>query len=102
MEIENQEYDQERALYDSHNVIARNCRFDGLADGESAFKESRDIVAEHCYFNLRYPFWHNNDTTIVNCEMTDTCRAAPIVSIKNPVSKTCLLICGLPRPAASQ
>ena len=52
MEIENQEYDQERALYDSHNVIARNCRFDGPADGESAFKESSDIVAEHCYFNL--------------------------------------------------
>ena len=76
MEIENQEFDEERALYNSQNVIARNCRFDGPADGESAFKESRDIVAEHCYFNLRYPFWHNNDTTIVNCEMTDTCRAA--------------------------
>ena len=56
MEIENQEYDQERALYDSRGVIARNCRFDGPADGESAFKESSDIVAEHCYFNLRYPF----------------------------------------------
>ena len=76
MEIENQEFDEERALYNSQNVIARNCRFDGPADGESAFKESRDIVAEHCYFNLRYPFWHNDDTTIVNCEMTDTCRAA--------------------------
>ncbi|MBR6340262.1 MAG: DUF3737 family protein, partial [Treponema sp.] len=76
MEIENQEYDQERALYDSRGVIARNCRFDGPADGESAFKESSDIVAEHCYFNLRYPFWHNNDTTIVNCEMTENCRAA--------------------------
>ena len=76
MEIENQEFDEERALYNSQNVIAKNCRFDGPADGESAFKESHDIVAEHCYFNLRYPFWHNNDTTIVNCEMTDTCRAA--------------------------
>ena len=76
MEIENQEFDEERALYNSQNVMARNCRFDGPADGESAFKESRDIVAEHCYFNLRYPFWHNNDTTIVNCEMTDACRAA--------------------------
>ena len=76
MEIENQEFDEERALYNSQGLIARNCRFDGPADGESAFKESRDIVAEHCYFNLRYPFWHNDDTTIVNCEMTDTCRAA--------------------------
>ena len=76
MEIENQEFDEERALYNSQNVIAKNCRFDGPADGESAFKESRDIMAEHCYFNLRYPFWHNDDTTIINCEMTDTCRAA--------------------------
>ena len=76
MEIENQEFDQERALYNSQSVIVRNCRFDGPADGESALKESSDIVAEHCYFNLRYPFWHNNDTTIVNCEMTENCRAA--------------------------
>ena len=76
MEIENQEFDEERTLYNSQNVIAKNCRFDGPADGESAFKESRDIMAEHCYFNLRYPFWHNDDTTIINCEMTDTCRAA--------------------------
>ncbi len=76
MEIENQEFDEERALYNSQGIIARNCRFDGPADGESAFKESSDIVAEHCYFNLRYPFWHNNDTTIVNCEMTENCRAA--------------------------
>ncbi|MBP5603246.1 MAG: DUF3737 family protein [Treponema sp.] len=76
MDIENQEFDEERAFYNSQNVVARNCRFDGPADGESAFKESREILADHCYFNLRYPFWHNTDTTIVDSEMTDTCRAA--------------------------
>ena len=49
MEIENQEFDEERALYNSQNVVARNCRFDGPADGESAFKESREILVDHCY-----------------------------------------------------
>ena len=43
--IENQIFDQERALYESRDIVARGCRFDGPADGESAFKESRDIVA---------------------------------------------------------
>jgi len=76
MEIENQEFDQERALYGSNNIIAKNCRFDGPADGESAFKESREVLSDHCYFNLRYPFWHNKDVTILHGEMTENCRAA--------------------------
>ena len=74
--IENQIFDQERALYESRDIVAQGCRFDGPADGESAFKESRDIVAEHCYFNLRYPFWHDKNVRIRSCEMTALCRAA--------------------------
>jgi hypothetical protein len=74
--IQNQTFDQERALYESRGVSALDCRFDGPADGESAFKESRDISAERCYFNLRYPFWHDTNVQIRNCEMTPLCRAA--------------------------
>ena len=37
--IQNETFDMERALYASRDVLARNCRFDGPADGESAFKE---------------------------------------------------------------
>ena len=74
--IEGRTFDEERALYGSSQVEAVNCRFDGPADGESAFKESRDIIARDCYFNLRYPFWHDTNLLIDNCEMTSLCRAA--------------------------
>ncbi len=74
--IENQKFDEERALYGSRSLTVRDCAFDGPADGESAFKESSDIAAEHCYFNLRYPFWHNHGLTIRHSEMTELCRAA--------------------------
>lgn len=74
--IENQTFDMERALYGSEDVLAKNCSFDGPADGESAFKESRNIKAENCFFNLRYPFWHVLGLEITNAKMTELCRAA--------------------------
>lgn len=70
------QFDEERALYASDSVRVERCRFDGERDGESAFKESRNIEAEKCYFNLRYPFWHDEGVLIDNCEMTELCRAA--------------------------
>lgn len=74
--IESESFDSERALYGSRNVMARFCNFDGPADGESAFKECRDIAVEDCFFNLRYPFWHNHGLAIRRSEMTELCRAA--------------------------
>ena len=74
--IRNQTFDEERALYGKHNIMVEECRFDGPADGESAFKECGDIAVNNCFFNLRYPFWHDNDLKIVNSEMTELCRAA--------------------------
>lgn len=74
--IENQTFDSERALYGSKELLVKNCSFDGPADGESAFKESSDIQAEDCYFNLRYPFWHDHRLAVSRSEMTALCRAA--------------------------
>lgn len=74
--IENQSLDSERALYGSSGLLVRNCSFDGPADGESALKESRDIQVEDCFFNLRYPFWHDHNLTISRSELTELCRAA--------------------------
>ena len=74
--LENQTFDQERALYGSHDLLVRSSRFDGPADGESAFKECRDIGVEQCFFNLRYPFWHDHGLRISDCELTPLCRAA--------------------------
>ncbi|MCR5167172.1 MAG: DUF3737 family protein [Oscillospiraceae bacterium] len=74
--IENMSFDEERALYRSHGVTLINCTFAGDADGESALKESRDISVRDCLFRLRYPFWHDDNVSIENCTMADTCRAA--------------------------
>ena len=74
--ISDQTFDEERALYGSRDLVAERCRFDGPADGESAFKESSGITAKDCYYNLRYPFWHVNGLKIEGGEMTELCRAA--------------------------
>lgn len=74
--ISNQTFGQERALYGSDGIVLRHCTFDGPEDGESALKECRNIEAEDCFFNLRYPFWHDNNLKISASEMTELCRAA--------------------------
>ena len=74
--IENSKFEEERALYGSKELRLINCSFDGDLDGESALKESSDIIAEECFFNLRYPFWHVDRLSLDNCEMTELCRAA--------------------------
>ena len=74
--IADKTFDQERALYGSRGLQVKRCAFDGPADGESAFKECRDIEVERSFFNLRYPFWHDHNLTIRDSEMTELCRAA--------------------------
>ena len=68
--------DAERALYGEASLLVKDCRFEGAADGESALKECRDIITENCYFDLRYPFWHDKRVNILDCELTENCRAA--------------------------
>lgn len=74
--IKNQTFDEERALYGQQDLLVSKCSFDGPADGESAFKECREIAVEDCFFNLRYPFWHDDGLKISGSEMTPLCRAA--------------------------
>ena len=74
--IKNSKFEEERALYGSNELRLINCSFDGDLDGESALKESSDIISEECFFNLRYPFWHVDRLSLDNCEMTELCRAA--------------------------
>ncbi|MCR5008518.1 MAG: DUF3737 family protein [Oribacterium sp.] len=76
MVIKNETFDEERALYGSRDIIVEGCRFDGPTDGESAFKESRNVVVKDSYFNLRYPFWHDDGLELDGIEMTESCRAA--------------------------
>ena len=74
--IENKVFDQERALYGSDGVTVKGCKFEGPADGESALKESKNIAVENCFWDLRYPFWHDENLKIGNTELTANCRAA--------------------------
>lgn len=74
--IANKTFDQERALYAARELVVKNCNFDGPADGESALKEGKSITVENCFFNLRYPFWHDDHLKISKSEMTSACRAA--------------------------
>lgn len=74
--IENQKFDEERALYGIHHIKVSHCIFDGPQDGESPFKETHHIDIDRCFLALRYPFWHMKHSCIKNTEMTDLCRAA--------------------------
>ncbi|MBE5930022.1 MAG: DUF3737 family protein [Lachnospiraceae bacterium] len=76
MRVENQIFDKEREFYGSSDVTVVNCKFEGPADGESAFKESRNVTVDGCVWNLRYPFWHDIGVTMKNTELTELCRAA--------------------------
>ena len=76
MIIENQKFDKEREFYESEGVTLKNCVFEGEADGESAFKESKNITVLDCLWKLRYPFWHDDGLTVKGTELTETCRAA--------------------------
>ena len=42
--IRNRTFDGERALYGARGLTVADCRFDGPADGESAFKEGADLI----------------------------------------------------------
>ena len=74
--ISGQVLDQERALYGLRDAAVRDCRFEGPADGESALKECGGLTIENCDFLLRYPLWHVDHSTLRNCRMTESCRAA--------------------------
>lgn len=74
--ITNKTFDEERSLYAAQDILVKDCAFDGPADGESAFKEGRNVAVDNCFFNLRYPFWHDTGLEIKNSEMTELCRAA--------------------------
>lgn len=74
--IQNQRFGEERALYAARNLHVLGCAFDGEEDGESALKESAHVTVENTLCNLRYPFWHDDDLTLIGCSMTELCRAS--------------------------
>ncbi len=74
--IEKESFDQERALYGVSETEVRNCHFGGPADGESALKESNEIIVSDCDFSMRYVLWHVNDFALERISMDESARAA--------------------------
>lgn len=74
--IKGMSFDEERALYGLRGADVSDCSFEGPADGESAFKEAKDIKVKDCRFKLRYPLWHVDEFELINCSMNETTRAA--------------------------
>lgn len=86
--IEDQIFDEERALYNLKNTTVKKCFFEGPNDGESALKETRNIEVISSSFSLRYPIWHADCYLLKDCIMKDTCRA-PIWYSNNGVIDNC-------------
>lgn len=87
-QIQGQTFSAERALYGETDLQLINCAFQGDEDGESALKETKNIIADDCVFKLRYPLWHGKNLTLKDCEMTETCRAALWYSDDIKISKS--------------
>lgn len=81
-------FDEERALYEINGALVKDCCFEGEADGESALKECKEIAVENCFFDLRYPLWHNCGLKVRSSQMSENCRAALWYSNKITISDT--------------
>ena len=56
--IKNEIRDDERAYYASFDTDFEEITISGPTDGESAWKESKNIRVTNSNMCLRYPFWH--------------------------------------------
>lgn len=73
--IEKEIHGEERAFYGMRDTAFYECEIDGAEDGESAFKECRDIELHNCRLALRYPLWHVQGGTVNGCRFEESCRA---------------------------
>lgn len=71
-EVDCKEFGGERAFC-TGGLELRRCVFH---EGESALKCCRDIVADGCRFEGKYPFWHVDGFRITDCVFTPGARAA--------------------------
>ena len=71
--IINQEFGGERPLYRAKDLYLENVK---IHAGESALKETARIIAYHCIFEGKYPFWICDGFTIKDCLFTGGARAA--------------------------
>ena len=61
-EIKNRKFPLERDLYGIQNSKIINCRFEGVEDGESALKETKDIIIKTDKKRASYYNYYTNKT----------------------------------------
>ncbi len=61
---ENQEFEGERALYNTHDAEIDHCRFH---DGESHLKECSGLDIKNSSFEWKYPLWYSDQIVVDNC-----------------------------------
>lgn len=71
--IKDKEFGGERPLFGSQDLVLENVT---IHAGESALKCCRNIVADKCRFEGKYPFWHVDGFKIKDCLFTEGARAA--------------------------
>ena len=71
--IKNEEFGGERPLFASRDLRLENVTFHA---GESALKCCKNIEAEDCLFEGKYPFWHTEGFRVEHCRFTPGARAA--------------------------
>ena len=86
-EIKNKKFAEERALYNLKETRVISCNFEGALDGESALKETRNIIIDSCFFALRYPLWHSQKFEIINSHFNEFSRAPLWYSINGKINK---------------
>ncbi|MCR4562301.1 MAG: DUF3737 family protein [Bacilli bacterium] len=74
--IMNEIHDEERAFYHLEDATVVDCTFAGPADGESSFKEGRNLTLDNVSFSLRYPLWHVKKFKLYYVTMDELTRAA--------------------------
>lgn len=71
--IKDKEFEGERPLYRASDLRLENVT---IHKGESSLKETRNIQADGCRFEGKYPFWCCDGFEINNCLFTEGGRAA--------------------------
>lgn len=71
--ISDRSFGGERPLFRASNLSLENVE---IASGESALKHAQNVVARHCSFQGKYPFWHGKHIRVAACTFRPGSRAA--------------------------
>ena len=74
--IQNITTGKERAFYGSKNVHFKNITIDGVEQGESAFKECRNITIDDTTIVLKYTIWHCQNLILYKTVLETNSRAS--------------------------